>query len=93
MRYGLDRYFGCIVVADYTKNHKPHPEPIYLSTGFSKTEVLYIGDSVNDYRACGAANIDSVLAKWGCIDDSWIKPIDFTADHPSNVPAILKKLG
>lgn len=94
-RYGLNRYFGRIIVADHTNNHKPHPEPIHLfmkKTGFCENEILYIGDSVNDCLACEAANIDFVLAKWGCMDDSAIQSSDFVADHPSDVFKILEIL-
>lgn len=92
-RYDLNHYFGCIIVADYTENHKPHPEPIHLfmeRTGFLQNEILYIGDSINDYLACGAAKIDFVLAKWGCIDDSAMQAPDFCAKHPFDVIEILK---
>jgi HAD superfamily hydrolase (TIGR01509 family) len=93
-RYGLGRYFGCVIVADQTKNHKPHPEPLHLfmkKTGFSENEILYIGDSINDYLACQAADIDFVLAKWGCIDDSGVKAPDFAAKQPCNVLEILNQ--
>ncbi len=94
-RYDLVRYFNCIIVADHTKNHKPHPEPIHLfmeKTGFCQNEILYIGDSVNDYLACEAAKIDFVLAKWGCIDDSAIQAPNFSAKHPSDVIKIAEFL-
>jgi HAD superfamily hydrolase (TIGR01549 family) len=91
-RYDFSHYFDCVIVADNTKNHKPHPEPIHLfmeKTGFSENDILYIGDSVNDYLACKAAKTDFVLAEWGCIDDSSIQAPDFVAKQPCDVFEIL----
>lgn len=66
--FGIDRYFKTVVCADDTREHKPHPEPLYKymeMSGADSSQLLYIGDSEYDGRCAESAGIDFALAKWG----------------------------
>ncbi len=66
--FGLNNYFGIIICADDTKNHKPNPEPLlkYMELADAKPkETLYIGDSIYDMQCAKSCNIDFAFAKWG----------------------------
>lgn len=63
--------FGAIVVADDTREHKPESAPLlcYLKRTEEKAEdVLYVGDTVNDFLCAQSAGVDFALAKWGALD-------------------------
>lgn len=65
---GLDKYMAKIILANDTKNHKPHPEPLIkcmLELGVKPSDILYIGDAASDGLATKYAGIDFGYAKWG----------------------------
>ena len=66
--FGIDKYFGTIICADDTAEHKPSPAPLLKYMEVSKTsnrELLYIGDSEYDMKCAKNAGIDFALACWG----------------------------
>ena len=67
MTYGIYNLFDLIISSDNVKNGKPDPEGILKcisQLGFSKEEVLYIGDSKIDELACKNASVDCCLVTW-----------------------------
>ena len=63
----LGDYFTTIILADDTKEHKPHPEPMLLylqRAGAKAEEVLYVGDSVGDMSCAQGAGTACALACW-----------------------------
>lgn len=92
-RFGLTDYFKEKTLADETENHKPHPDPLLKfldKSGFDPDEVLYIGDTVYDYKAANDAKIDFGLATWGCTDDSQIEHPKYRLEHPKDILSLLK---
>lgn len=86
---GLQKYIKNVVLAEDTENHKPHPEPILKvmkKLEMKASDILYIGDTIADYRATRMAGIDFALALWGAYTTDGID-----ADHNlSNPREILK---
>ncbi|CAM3639451.1 HAD family hydrolase [Erysipelothrix urinaevulpis] len=68
---GLDKYMEVVILADDTLNHKPDPEPLDLCIsrlGLMKDEVVYIGDTYDDYQASKNCGIDFAFATWGSVE-------------------------
>ena len=60
--------FSYIVSGDEVIRGKPHPEGIYKILRKTKTNrknVIYIGDSIYDYKASKKAKVKYLHAKWG----------------------------
>ena len=56
--------FNTIITADKVKRAKPHPESLKLALKrlkLKKDEVIFIGDTRNDYKAGKAAGIETYL--------------------------------
>ena len=69
--FGISALFGCIVCADDTSSHKPHPAPIlkYLElTEAEPQKTLYIGDTVYDCQSATGAGVAFGLASWGAVN-------------------------
>lgn len=69
--FGISGLFGCIVCADDTSSHKPHPAPIlkYLElTEAEPQKTLYIGDTVYDCQSATGAGVAFGLASWGAVN-------------------------
>lgn len=69
MDKGLHDFMESVVLADDTKNHKPHSEPVLKAIDelhAKKEECIYIGDTFSDYMCSKNADIDFGLALWGC---------------------------
>lgn len=68
--FPIDR-FSIIQGADETPAHKPDPDvfsPLfekYLDKGIKKNEIVYIGDSVDDFKAATGAGIDFIAVTTG----------------------------
>jgi HAD superfamily hydrolase (TIGR01549 family) len=59
--------FSTIILAEDTKEHKPHPEPMFCylqRSGAKAQETLYIGDSVGDMSCAQEAGVRGALACW-----------------------------
>ena len=71
-----------IISGDTIKERKPDPAPLYLAAnqcGFLATECLYVGDAERDIEAGNRANMTTLLASYGYIDDSQL-PIEWGAN-------------
>lgn len=76
------------VSGDTIPVRKPHPEPLLFACRqipLVNTDIWYIGDAERDIEAGNAANMTTVIAKWGYIKDlsscnDW--GADFQIEHP-----------
>ena len=62
------KFFKYIVTSDDVSRGKPHPEgliKILNKTKNKKNEVIYVGDSIYDYKASKNFGIKYLHAKWG----------------------------
>lgn len=88
VRQGLDRFMQLAILADDTKQHKPHPEPLLLGlnrVNLLADEVLYIGDSLADYQAAQQAQMDFAYAKWGSMSAEGILHPTYVLQQPKDV--------
>lgn len=63
---------GSIISGDTLSKRKPHPLPLLTAAkqiGAEPTTTLYIGDAKRDIEAANAANMISVIAKFGYISE------------------------
>lgn len=59
--WGVANLFSVLIGAADVTRHKPEPEPIYLALehlGLSRTDVLYVGDSLVDAETAENANVN-----------------------------------
>ncbi|MDE7249504.1 MAG: HAD family hydrolase [Lachnospiraceae bacterium] len=87
----ISKYFEIKVCADDTLEHKPTGAPLlkYMEfAGADKSEVLYIGDSVNDSMCAGDAGVDFALAVWGSHTEE--TPAKYYLRTPSDLLPILE---
>jgi pyrophosphatase PpaX len=79
LRDVVDRF----VTLEDTKEHKPHPEPLWrgleLLGGVPKTEAAYVGDSPFDVQAAKAAGLTSVAVSWGAFSEDRLREAE--PDH------------
>lgn len=87
----ISKYFEIRICADDTLEHKPTGAPLlkYMElAGADTSEVLYIGDSVNDSMCAGDAGIDFALAVWGSHTEE--TPAKYYLRTPSDLLLILE---
>ncbi len=66
-RFGLLKYFDCIVSCDDTDRHKPDPEPLRIALGLLAAQAersVMLGDSMFDILCAKNAGVKSVLVGW-----------------------------
>ncbi|GEK35404.1 HAD family hydrolase [Kurthia sibirica] len=83
--FKLNDYFHHIVDADDTTEHKPQPEPIYLSLenlGVKTSEAIYIGDSFYDMQSAHRAGVKFALALWGAKSTAQFEDADYILNSP-----------
>lgn len=80
-----------IISGDTIKQKKPSPKPLYLAAdecGYLATECIYVGDAERDIVAGNRANMCTLLASYGYIDESQ-RPIEWGAngvvEHPEEI--------
>ncbi len=69
---GLDKRTPCIVSGDTAEHSKPHPAPMYYACKLlacSAQDTLYLGDAQRDIEAGNAADMTTVIANYGYIDN------------------------
>lgn len=79
--------FSCIGVQDVVEHTKPAPDVLFYimkQTGFTKEQLLFVGDSMNDALCAQAAGVDFVWAKWGSIGIESL-PCNYAADAPEEL--------
>ena len=87
---------ACIVSGDDAERPKPYPDTLLLACELSicRPELcLYVGDAERDIIAGKAAGMQTVVARWGYLDEhdvpeSW--RADFMIDTPQE---LLQRLG
>lgn len=82
---------ACIVSGDTTGNSKPHPEPMLAAcklAGVSPENCVYIGDAPHDIAAGKNANMKTLAALYGYLQDD-DQPENWGADalirHPQHL--------
>ena len=79
LRDVVDRF----VTMEDTREHKPHPEPLWrgleLAGGFPREEAAYVGDSPFDVEAARAAGLTSVAVSWGAFSEDRLREAE--PDH------------
>lgn len=79
---GLMERACSVISGDTIKERKPDPAPLYLAANECSvlvTECIYVGDAERDIEAGNRANMKTLLASYGYIDDSQ-KPIEWGAN-------------
>lgn len=94
-RLQLDRYFDVVVGGDTCERRKPDPMPLRhacSSLGLAASQVVSVGDSVNDVQAARAAGIPVVCVTYGYNEgqDPRLLPADAFIDSFSELPALLR---
>ena len=85
---------NCIVAGDTLKVKKPNPKPlIYASEIIDCNPIFcaYVGDDIRDISAANSANMFSIAAAYGFIEDKE-KIIEWESDYVINSPLDLKNL-
>jgi pyrophosphatase PpaX len=76
LRGVVDRF----VTMEDTREHKPHPEPLWrgleLVGDVPKEEAAYIGDSPFDVEAAKAAGLTGVAVSWGAFSEERLREAD-----------------
>jgi pyrophosphatase PpaX len=65
--FDIEKYFDVVIAIEDTKNHKPHPEPLWKAIDCLNTsadKVLFVGDSKYDIECAINANVTPVLVAW-----------------------------
>lgn len=89
---GLDSFFSSVVLADDTKLHKPHPDPLTLcmkQMHVNEEEALYIGDTDADALCAKAAGCDFAYAAWGPL--TLQEPCTYTLSKPMDILTIVQE--
>jgi pyrophosphatase PpaX len=89
-----EEWFGSIVTADDVSRGKPDPEPLRMALLEMEEEpgrAVYIGDSIHDILAGGAAGTLTAAALWGPYDRESLAPArpDYWLDRIEDVWALL----
>ncbi len=66
-KFGIMKYFDCLVAADDGTKHKPDPEPLLLAldkVGVEPKEAIMIGDSIFDIGCAKNAQVESIFVAW-----------------------------
>lgn len=89
---GLKDYFELILSGDSLPEKKPHPLPLQHAAKFfdcNTTELLMIGDSVNDAEAARAAGCPVFIVPYGYNEGQELRGLDCDA-FIDDIPAALK---
>ena len=84
-----------IIGGDSLPQRKPHPAPLLHACkqlNIAPVECLFVGDAPRDIEAGNAANMDTVIAKWGYIknvEQCNLWQANFIASSPKNISDII----
>ncbi|OTG84405.1 phosphoglycolate phosphatase [Acinetobacter sp. ANC 5054] len=65
---GMNQYFADVIGGDRFEERKPHPKQLLYCAEYyelDKTDILMVGDSVNDVEAARRAGIDCIVVSYG----------------------------
>jgi phosphoglycolate phosphatase len=88
---GLHTRAGSVVCGDTFEERKPHPRPLLhaaAQVGVAPEKCLYVGDAERDIQAARAANMRSLIARFGYIgptDDLESWSADGCIDSPHEI--------
>ena len=88
---GLAQRAGVVIGGDSLAERKPHPLPLQVAAerlGIPCERCLYVGDDERDVVAARAANMKSLVAAYGYIEDAAAIPgwnADGVIDHPAEL--------
>lgn len=85
---GLYDRASSVVSGDSLPNRKPHPEPLYYAANECQKlapECIYVGDAERDIAAGRSANMQTLIASYGYIDDKQT-PIEWGANGVIEYP-------
>jgi len=86
--FGLNGYFGHIICACDTVQHKPKPDPLVAC--LEKLDVpydsaIYIGDSIYDMQCAKSAGVKFALALWGSKTTVGFEKADYVLNKPMDI--------
>lgn len=95
-KFKLTDCFGCIIGADSTEKHKPHPEPIYMALeqlSSRSKETIMVGDSAFDVLCAKNAQVTSVIVGWSALPkETYMQHNpDFIIDNMEDIYNILNR--
>jgi len=88
---GLAQRAGVVIGGDSLAERKPHPLPLLVAAerlGVACERCIYVGDDERDVVAARAANMKSLVAAWGYIEDASAIPgwnADGVVDRPADL--------
>jgi phosphoglycolate phosphatase len=93
-RLGLGRWLDLIVGGDSCERRKPDPQPLQFaceSLRLAESQVVMVGDSINDVQAARAAGIAIVCVTYGYNEgqDPRTLPCDAWIDSMAELPELL----
>ena len=92
--HGLDVFMETAVLAEDTRNHKPHPEPMLeclRRMDLQPEDTLYVGDGANDSLAARNAGMDFAFAAWSPESPLEIDGTKYRFDSTADMVALLCK--
>lgn len=93
--YGIAQYFDAIVGGGDCREHKPHPEPLFVATqrmGVRAEQAIMIGDTVADVQAGKAAGVAYTIGlTHGMHDQKMLEEagVDYTVPSLSALQGLL----
>jgi pyrophosphatase PpaX len=97
-RQGLADYFATIVSGGDSKEHKPHPEPVFVATqrlGIRADEAIMVGDTTADIEAGKAAGVAATIGiTHGFADRTMLEDVgaDYIVDTLEELEQVILEL-
>ena len=92
-RLGIAPYVDAIVSADDVRNPKPDPEGVRLALNRLNSQpakAIFIGDTVHDMRAGGAAGVRRCAVTWGAVRSRLLEENpEYICDSPGELASTL----
>ncbi len=91
---GIMEEFDVLVCADDVQHPKPHPEPVLLAMSrlqASKSETMFIGDSIHDMECGREAGVRTAAVLWGPFERKHLERAlpDYWLEEPADLLNIL----
>ncbi|MGB0662277.1 MAG: HAD-IA family hydrolase [Pontibacterium sp.] len=93
--FGIDKRSHITLCPEHVSQPKPHPEPMWLASktlGLEASDCIYVGDHARDIESGKAANMMTIAALWGYLDEGPTSTAPWGADHAVSDPRQLKPL-
>nr|WP_295738974.1 HAD-IA family hydrolase [uncultured Acidocella sp.] len=86
----LNRFFGAVLGGDSTPYRKPDPRHLAaVLSALEVTDAIMVGDHANDMKAAAGLGLPAIFCPWGYGEGQG----DARAEHPSDLPGIIDRLG